>query len=115
MNRSTKWKTYELVVGKQNDRCAACHHNVKGETVLRKTSAPTHRSIEVEIRCWRCVSSREGCELFIQLFPDRFKIDHYGPWYKLRIKPPIQPFLANGDRVVALVKGKYRIPTERED
>ena len=86
---------YKLYAKKQV-KCSCCHREFVSEPFVIETKVYSPRKAIRSVRCWRCVRSREACELIRQKWPGVYYSFKRGPYYHLVHNTGLQLFLDGG-------------------
>ena len=68
---------------KKTVRCGCCHREFVSEPFVMQTDFLRGGKTRRLARCWRCVRSREACELIMNKWPGIFQIQRHGQFYHL--------------------------------
>ena len=79
-------------------RCGCCHRDFVSEPFILEVKLYAHNAIRTKARCWRCVRSREACELIIKYWPGTFRMVKKGQFY----------YLEHDDYLAKLFGDEYR-------
>jgi len=79
---------YKLYAKKQV-KCSCCHREFVSEPFVIETKVYSPRKAIRSVRCWRCVRSREACELIRDKWKWAFVITKKGQFYYLNHARPI--------------------------
>ena len=73
---------------KKHVKCGCCHRDFVSEPFIFELRLYSRGKFDLKARCWRCVRSREACELIIKKWPYCFRIEKKGQFYYLLRSAP---------------------------
>jgi len=73
-------------------RCGCCHRDFVSEPFILEVKLYAHNAIRTKARCWRCVRSREACELIMQKWPNLYIMLKRGQFYYLDFRGHLVDF-----------------------
>ena len=81
---------------KKRVKCGCCHREFVSEPFIIEWKGYSNGKITKKARCWRCVRSREACELIMQKWPGVYYSFKRGPYYHLVHNTGLSLFLEGG-------------------
>ena len=83
---------YKLYL-KKHVKCSCCHRDFVSEPFIMQVDFLTGGKVCRKARCWRCVRSREACELILKKWPFVFYMEKKGQFYYLHQRESIKLLL----------------------
>ena len=83
---------------KKHVKCGCCHRDFVSEPFIFELRLYSRGKFDFKARCWRCVRSREACELIIKYWPGTFRMVKKGQFY----------YLEHDDYLAKLFGDEYR-------
>ena len=78
---------------KRSQLCNCCHREFVSEPFIFETKFYARGVVIHKVRCWRCVRSREACELILKKWPFVFYMEKKGQFYYLHQRESIKLLL----------------------
>ena len=83
---------------KKRVKCSCCHRDFVSEPFVMQTDFLRGGKTRRLARCWRCVRSREACELIVKKWLGAFRMVKKGQFY----------YLEHDDYLAKLFGGEHR-------
>ena len=77
---------------KQRVKCGCCHREFVSEPFIFETKFYGRGVVTHKARCWRCVRSREACELIMNKWPNLYIMVKRGQFYYLDFRGHLVDF-----------------------
>ena len=81
---------------KKRVKCGCCHRDFVSEPFVMQTDFLRGGKTRRLARCWRCVRSKEACELIYNKWRGIYQIDKKGQFYYLSYSPAVVGLLFGG-------------------
>ena len=81
---------------KKRVKCGCCHRVFVSEPFVMQEDFLTGGKIRRLVRCWRCVRSREACELIYDKWPDVYTMTKKGQYFYLKYTIYMTSLLGEG-------------------
>ena len=88
LQTQNEYKLYK----KQRIKCCCCHRVFVSEPFIIEKSFYPYGRYTYRARCWRCVRSREACELIMQKWPNLYIMLKRGQFYYLDFRGHLVDF-----------------------